>query len=126
MVEKFARRDAAVDGWSSEVLRETTGSPFRALGMWLAKPGALECAPLTGLLAEDYACTELRPECEAVEGVSAALKLKRNDAPAKKPVHVDAEGARRAAKRRAGRSARATCPPAICARCAALRQRARR
>jgi hypothetical protein len=102
MAEKFARRDAAFDGWSSEVLNESTGSQLKALGMWLGKPGALEGAPLGGLLAEEFACTELRPECAPVEGVSAALKVARNDAPAKERVHVGAAGALEALRKLRG------------------------
>jgi hypothetical protein len=102
MADKFARRDAAFDGWSSEVLNESTGSQLKALGKWLGKPGALEGAPLGGLLADEFACAELRPECAPVEGVSAALKVARNDAPAKERVHVGAAGALEALRKLRG------------------------
>lgn len=93
MADKFARRDAGLDGWSSEVWSERTGAQLKLLGKWLAKPGALEAAQLSTVLDDDFACASLRPDAEPVASAPTAVRIERNDAPATTRVHVGAEGA---------------------------------
>ncbi len=80
MADKFARTDAALDGWTSEVWSERTGARLKALAELLKTSAELEPGALEDLLDADFACSRLRPASSASASSTAGLSIARSDA----------------------------------------------
>jgi len=92
IADKYARRDAAADGWTSEVLNSRSEAQLKALAKGVLHPEDLDEAHVAELLDSDFRCVDLRPECAAAT-TSGAVRVARNDSPPTERVHVGAAGA---------------------------------
>ncbi len=81
MAAKFARTDAAIDGWTSEVWNDRTGAQLKALAELLKVRDGLEESALEELIDADFACNKLRPERNESASSTASLRIARNDTP---------------------------------------------
>src|SRR5688500_13747982 len=53
--------DPRADGWDTEAFNEESDAQLKALGKLLTHPEHLDAAHLAPLLADDFACGDLRP-----------------------------------------------------------------
>ncbi len=79
--------DPKKDGWESEVYSRRVDKRLKQITSLLSKPSSIDAAKAEGLLADDFACTPLRPELVEVFADDAVKVFRAKNQPARKKVH---------------------------------------
>ncbi len=82
---KLQMRDAAADGWDTEVFNNLAGAQLKRLGKLLGHPDRIDVAHLRDLAADDISCTPLRPKSFDSVFQDGAVRVRQETKPSQEP-----------------------------------------